>query len=54
MRCGGPSGVVVALLGRELKGGSFEVEDYTFAGLAKQEKLADVMDTEAEEEEDEK
>ena len=27
------TGVIVAVLGRELKGGSFEVEDYTFASL---------------------
>ena len=29
----------MALLGRQLKGGSFQVEDYTFAGLAYQEEL---------------
>lgn len=52
IRCGGPPGVVVALLGRELKGGSFEVEDYTFAGLSEQTKLPDVMDAEPEEEDE--
>ena len=29
----------MALLGQQLKGGSFQVEDYTFAGLAHQEEL---------------
>lgn len=52
IRCGGPPGVVVALLGWELKGGSFEVEDYTFAGLSEQTKLPDVMDAEPEEEDE--
>lgn len=42
--------MVVALLGRELKGGSFEVEEYTFAGLA--EHPQDVMETEVEEEDE--
>ena len=30
------AGAVVALLGRELESGWFEVEDHTFAGLAPQ------------------
>ena len=30
-------GVVAALLGKELRNGSFEVEDYCFAGLPEQE-----------------
>ena len=36
----------MALLGRELKGGSFEVEDYVFAGLAQQAELPVKMETE--------
>ena len=31
------AGVIVALLGRGGRGGVFEVEDYTFAGVAPQE-----------------
>jgi DNA polymerase delta subunit 2 len=41
------TGVIVALLGKELKEGLFEVEDYTFAGLAPQEEM---METEEDEE----
>ena len=48
--CSTCAGVVVALLGRELKSGLFKVEDYTFAGLARQEPLTTSMETDKEEE----
>ncbi len=41
-------GIIVALLGKELKNGTFEVEDYTFAELPEQTD-PDTMDTEEEE-----
>ena len=48
MVCSTCAGVIVALLGRELKSGLFEVEDYTFAGLARQEPLTTSMETDKE------
>ena len=43
------SGVIVALLGTEMKGGVFEVENYTFAGLPSQEESTETEDQEEEE-----
>ena len=41
-------GIVVALLGRELRNGSFEVEDHCFAGLPPQQEESETMETDRE------
>ena len=41
------TGVVAALLGKELRNGCFEVDDYCFAGLPAQEEL-NAMETDGE------
>lgn len=46
------AGVIVALLGKGVKGGVFEVEDYTLAGVAPQEEVMETGEREEEEEEE--
>ena len=46
-RCPPSAGIVVALLGKELRNGSFKVEDYCFAGLPQQEESV-TMETDQE------